>query len=84
MQDLRQQIDRLDQKIVKLLAERMELVKQIAELKKQNKLPVQDEKREQELRDNLKILAARHGLDPEFINHLYSHVFIESRRIQSE
>ncbi|MBU1017546.1 chorismate mutase [Patescibacteria group bacterium] len=82
MENIRQQIDHIDQKIIKLLAERMDLVKQIAELKKQNQLPVQDEKREKELRDNLKILAARHGLDPEFINHLYSHVFIESRRIQ--
>ncbi|MBN2096193.1 chorismate mutase [Candidatus Peregrinibacteria bacterium] len=84
MKDFRQQIDHIDQKIVKLLAERMKLVKQIAELKRQNQLPIQDEKREKELRDNLKIFAAQHGLDPEFINHLYSHVFIESRRIQSE
>jgi len=84
MEDIRQKIDQLDQKIIELLAERMSLVRQIAELKKQNQLPIQDEKREQELRNNLKTLAAKHGLDPTFINHLYSHIFIESRRIQSE
>lgn len=84
MKDLRQQIDKIDHKIIELLGKRMDLVREIAELKKQNQLPVQDEEREQALRDNLKTLGAKHGLDPEFINHLYSHVFIESRRIQSE
>ena len=82
MKDLRQQIDQIDQKIIKLLAERMDLVKEIAKFKKTNKLPVKDKKREEELRKNLKKLAKKHGLDPEFVNHLYSHVFIESRKVQ--
>lgn len=84
MKDIRKQIDQIDQKIIKLLAERMDFVKEIAKFKKANKLPVQDKKREDELRNNLKTLAAQHGLDPEFVNHLYSHIFIESRRIQED
>ena len=84
MKNIRKQIDQIDRKVIKLLAERMDLVKEIAKFKKATKLPIQDKKREEELRNNLKKLAAKHGLDPEFVNHLYSHVFIESRRIQSE
>ena len=84
MKDLRKQIDQTDQKIVELLAKRMDLVKEIAKFKKENNLPIQDEKREQELRNNLKNLAKKNGLSEKFVNHLYSHVFIESRRIQSE
>ncbi len=84
MKNLRKQIDKIDQKIIKLLAERMGLVKDIAKFKKAHKLPVKDKKREQELRKNLKKLAKKYGLSEEFVNHLYSHIFIESCRIQSE
>ena len=84
MKDFRKQIDQIDQKIVELLGRRMDLVKEVAKFKKVENLPVKDSGREDELRRNLKTLATKHGLDPEFVNHLYSHVFIESRRIQSE
>lgn len=84
MKDFRKQIDQIDQKIVELMGKRMNLVKEIAKFKKTENLPVEDSGREDELRRNLKVLAKKHGLDPEFVNHLYSHVFIESRRIQSE
>ena len=82
MKDLRKQIDKIDQKIVELLAKRMDLVKEIAKFKKTSELRIQDKKREQELRNNLKKLAKKNGLSEEFVNHLYSHIFIESRRIQ--
>ena len=84
MKDFRQQIDQIDQKIIKLLAERMDLVKEIAKFKKAHKLPIKDKKREEELKRNLKNLAKKNGLSKEFVNHLYSHIFAESRRIQSE
>ena len=84
MKDFRKQINQIDQKIVELLGRRMNLVKEVAKFKKAENLPVKDSGREDELRKNLKALAKKHKLDPEFVNHLYSHVFIESRRIQSE
>ena len=84
MKNIRQQIDQIDRKIIKLLAERMDLVKEIAKFKKTNKLAILDKKREEELKNNLKKLAEKYGLDPEFVNRLYSHVFTESRRIQDD
>lgn len=84
MKDFRQQIDKIDEQIVKLLGKRMILVKEIAKFKKAEGLPIKDSGREDELRRRLKILAKKHGLDPEFVNYLYNHVFIESRQIQSE
>jgi len=46
---LRNQIDKIDDSIVSLLAKRMELVKNVGQLKKQNKLKVLDLKRWQEI-----------------------------------
>lgn len=82
MKDLRNQIDDLDAQLVHLLGKRMNLVREIAKLKKQSDLPITDEKREEELRKNLTELAKKEGLDDGFVNHLYTHIFIESRRIQ--
>lgn len=84
MKDLRQQIDEIDQKIVELLGKRMSLVKEIGQLKKTAGDEVQDEEREEMIRKNLKKLAKKEGLSEEFVNHLYTHIFIESRRMQKD
>lgn len=84
MNELRLQIDSLDRKIVKLLGERMDLVKEIGTLKKGADLPIEDKDREREMRENLKRLADENDLSAEFVNHLYSHIFVESRRVQEE
>lgn len=47
MEELRERIDLIDQSIQNLFLERMQVVSQIAKYKKENNLPVYDEKREQ-------------------------------------
>lgn len=49
MEELRNQIDIIDQSMQNLFLERMQVVKQVAQYKKQNKLPVFDELREAEI-----------------------------------
>ena len=46
--DYRKQIDRIDEQLVKLFAERMEVAGRLAEYKKENSLPVLDVRRERE------------------------------------
>ncbi|MGI6449942.1 MAG: prephenate dehydratase [Desulfitobacteriia bacterium] len=46
---LRQEIDRLDQELLQLLALRMETVRKIADYKQTNKLPILNQSREQEV-----------------------------------
>ncbi len=82
MNDLRGQIDEIDQKIVELLGKRMVLVKEIGQLKETTGSEIQDEEREKEIKKRLKDIAEKEGLDEEFVNHLYTHIFIESRKIQ--
>ena len=84
MKDLRQQIDQIDRKIIKLLAERMDLVKEIAKFKKTSELRIQDKKREQEVLKNLKEFGKTKKLSPKFIEEVYKKILTESRRIQNE
>ena len=49
MEELRNQIDIIDQSIQNLFLERMGIVKKVALYKKENKLPVFDEKREKDI-----------------------------------
>jgi len=84
MEDARKQIDQIDNQIVELLGKRMDLVKEIGKLKKESALGITDEEREKEIRARLKTLAEENGLSDEFVNHLFTHIFVESRRIQGE
>lgn len=49
MEHLRERIDIIDESIQNLFLERMEVVKNVALFKKENNLPVYDEKREQDI-----------------------------------
>lgn len=82
MRELRQKIDGIDQKIIKLLIKRLDTVKKIGKFKKQTGLPVQDKKREKELKDKLKKLAGD-KLSSEFIDEIYDVVLEEGRRVQN-
>lgn len=53
LEDYREKIDTVDEKLVALFAERMELSRAIAEYKKENGLPVRDASREAEKLDRV-------------------------------
>jgi monofunctional chorismate mutase len=56
MEDLsviREKINELDNKIIELWKERMDLCLSVAQYKKENNLPILDEKREKELLDRI-------------------------------
>ncbi len=84
MKNLRKQIDEIDQQIIKLLAERISTAKAIGKFKKEAEMPVYDKKREIDIRSKLKKLSKKNGLSAEFINHLYTHIFIESANSQKK
>lgn len=70
MEELRKQIDILDEQIVSLLKKRQELVKKIHELKKHNSLQAKDSLREQEIISRLKKLY-----DDELVEKVYQEIF---------
>ncbi len=49
VEELRKEIDSLDDSLIKLLEERLEIVKKIKDIKNKNELPIEDLEREKEI-----------------------------------
>ncbi|MBR3943007.1 MAG: chorismate mutase [Clostridia bacterium] len=82
LKDIRKEIDKIDDQIIRLYAERMQIITKVAEYKQKNNLPVSDEKREQEKLADLSSKvphAFRAG-----IQKLYSEIFRQSRAYQTK
>ena len=74
---LRNQIDRIDEEMLKLLAERFGVTAQVGELKAKNGLDSVDPVREQEKLERLRALAEARSLNSEFILDLFQTIFDE-------
>lgn len=64
MDELRKEIDRIDDRMVKLLAERVRYVTRAVEIKRVAKLPALIPKRVQAVLDHVKSKAAKEKVDP--------------------
>ena len=85
MEDLsiiRERINEIDNKIVELWKERMETCISVARYKKENNLPILDEKREKELLDRIKNMAGDELGD--YSVSLYKAIMEISRAYQQE
>ena len=80
--ECRTEIEALDRKLVALLAERVELGKRTATLKKAAGLPILDPQREAEVIRRAVGTAREHGLPVEAIREVFWHVVGLSRRAQ--
>lgn len=79
MQKHREEINKIDSSIIKLLEKRFKIVKKIGVYKKKNKLPIQDLKREKEIIEKKKKESRLSG---KFIWEIFSLIFLESKRLQ--
>jgi len=79
IENLRHEIDQIDEQIVNLLARRHDCVQQVVAAKKAMKLPVWHPAREEDLVSRRRAQAARVGLDPAFVEELYRCVLRQSR-----
>lgn len=82
LQELRNNIDRIDEQIVSLFVERMEAAKQVAEVKAQNKTSIAHPDRERELLLRVSELSPK-GLDG-YTRQLYGTVLDLSRAYQAK
>ena len=82
IQDLRKEIDAIDEQLVELFVKRMGVSAQVADYKKANNLPIFVPTREREI---LKDVAARAGSEMgDYTRVLYSMIFALSRSYQSK
>ena len=79
---LRREIDELDLKILELLHRRMALVEQIASLKRQAGVEVQDAAREEAIFRRL-AREARAPLSPQAVERIFGEILEISRELQS-
>ena len=78
---LRAKIDALDEKIVRLLDERMGYVARIGEEKARASLPIHNPEREEAIIKNLCALPLEH-LGPEALERLYREIFGLAREVE--
>lgn len=61
---LREEIDRLDRRLIALLTDRARVVQRVTEHKRRSRLPVVDRHREDAMLERIADLATQEGLDP--------------------
>lgn len=74
MDELRAQIDRLDQDLVGLLVARAGYIDRAIEIKTAAQLPARIETRVDEVIQNVRMLAAQKGLDPDLAEALWERI----------
>lgn len=82
IEELRKEIDKVDEKIVNLLVRRDALVKEIAQIKKKDGITVKDQDRENEIIVRMKKKAINCGLDGRFVEELFKLVLKKSKEEQ--
>ncbi|MBW2013549.1 MAG: chorismate mutase, partial [Deltaproteobacteria bacterium] len=83
LENLRKQLDTIDQKIVSLLAKRQAEVERVVKLKKAHNIPVYHPAREENLISQLRNQGAEAGLNSDYIEDLYRRILRQSRAEQA-
>lgn len=79
----RKQIDEIDEQLVKLIAQRMQVVGNVAKYKKAHGLPALDEARWQQVLANKQQLAANFGISTELITEIYELIHKEALKLEN-
>jgi chorismate mutase/prephenate dehydrogenase len=83
LRPLREQIDALDRQVLELLARRMEIVREVALVKKSEGVPIRDFARERAVLDDRRARAAGLGLPEAPIESIYRQIMLASRDYQA-
>jgi len=83
LEDLREEIDRIDEQIVDLLAQRQGKVQNVVSLKKAAGMPVYHPSREEDLISRRREQAQQAGIEPDHIEELYRCIVRQSRMRQT-
>lgn len=81
---LRKEIDRVDEQLLQILAERLNVAKLIGEYKRVNNIPVLQNSRWQELLKNRLSAGNDKGLDTDFLHEMFTLIHHESIEVQQK
>ena len=82
LDDLRRDIDRVDEVLVRLLNERARCVCEIGRLKKEQGLAIYQPDREKDVRRHVREVAIEGPLGPEAIGRLFERIIDEARMLE--
>ena len=84
IETLREEINRIDESIIKLLSARMEVAKKIAALKKIRGIPIEDKERESQLFLKIQRDARDNLIDENFVSEVFGLIVSHSKNIQNK
>jgi len=82
LEDLRKNIDRVDEVLVRLLNERARCACEIGRLKKELGVEIYQPDREKQVLDHVRGVAAEGPLGPDAIARLFERIIDEARRLE--
>ena len=82
LEEMRKKIDEVDDKIVRLIAERIRDSQSIGDEKKKSNKPVEDAAREEKVLAHIKAIAREEKLDEKAIQNIYRQIIKSSKGIQ--
>ena len=82
LDDLRKDIDRIDEVLVRLLNERARVACEVGQLKKLGGIAVYQPDREKQVLEHVRNVAVEGPLGPEAIGRLFERIIDEARRLE--
>ena len=70
--DIRKEIDRIDEDLIKLLAERQRWVEKAVVVKKRDGIPARDAARMAQVLDHVRVLSRGHKVDPALVEAMWT------------
>lgn len=83
LNELRNEIDSLNRQLMDLLGKRTEMAREIARVKKQEKLPILDAGREQAIKDEMRQLARTKRMSVAFVEEMFD-LLLDYTRLEME
>ena len=84
LKNIRKEIDEIDERIIYLISRRIGYAREIAYLKMKLNYPINDEKREMEIKKRIYKLCRKYNLDFEVVWDIISILMEYNKRIQRE
>ena len=84
MEEHRKKINKVDSEIIKLLAKRRNLSREIIRLKNESQSTIRDKAREKELLTQLVELGKKEGLDSDFVTKVFHEIIDDSVKLQNK
>ena len=84
LKPLRDQIDVLDEEIVRLLGHRVQIVRKVAEAKHENNLSVVRPARMQIVLDKAEELGKKNDIEPAIVRHIYETLIDYAHELEQE